>query len=499
MDAKKLSLWWDVEAQQEYPGLAGRASADVTVIGAGITGLTTALLLQEEGLRVTVVEADRVASGVTGSATAKVTALHELVYADLRRLYDEETARLYASLNQRAIDLVATLAGKHSIDCSLERAPAYTYTLDADRVEKIRDEVDAATAAGLAASFETEIDLPFAVRAAIRVEDQIIFDPRAYCAGLARAFVAAGGSLYEHTRATEVEPGSPCQVITRGGTIESSWVVFATQIPFTHRGIFFTRAYPMRSYLLAVRLTTGAARPRGMYISCDPRGHTLRPAGDDLFLVGGEGHKTGQDEDTEDNYRRLATWAKAHFPVTEVTHRWSGQDWVSVDRLPFVGAATPGQERLLVATGFSKWGLSLGSAAAEVLRDAVLDRPTPERELLSPSRLNVPQAAKDFVRENADVVKHFVADKLAAAKAEPIDSLRPGEGRIADWQGDAVAAYRDENGQLYALAPACTHLGCTVAWNNAEKSWDCPCHGSRFDVEGRVIQGPAVEDLERKL
>ncbi len=494
--AKKTSLWWDTDSQKRYPQLDGDKSAEIIIIGAGITGLTTALLMQAAGKEVILIEADRVSSGATGYTTAKVTAQHELIYADLQKKYGKRAAATYARVNSAAIEQVAAFVEQYDIDCYLERHAAFTYTRESKNIEKIRSEVDAARQAGLDAHFVTESDLPLDICAAVRLDNQIIFDPRAYCAGLAAAFVANGGTIYEQTRAMDVAPGDYYRVITPHGTLDGEWVILATQIPFMDRGGFFVRTYPMRSYLIAVELEEGAVMPQGMYISADDEGHTMRPAHDGrYFLVGGEGHKTGQKENTQESYDNLDRWARQNFPVKNVTHHWSAQDYVSVDQLPFVGSLTPIQRHLLVATGYSKWGLSLGTAAAAILRDTVLGVESAERTLFGTTRIHALQSAPDFIKENSNVAKHFVGDKLAALHVPDVNTLAMGEGKLASLNGETVAAYRNDAGELTCVSSVCTHLGCTVAWNSAEKSWDCPCHGSRFGTDGRVLQGPAVKNL----
>jgi Rieske Fe-S protein len=281
--------------------------------------------------------------------------------------------------------------------------------------------------------------------------------------------------------------------------VRAGYVVVATHFPFLDRGLFFARMATKRSYAIAVR-TKAAQRPQGMYISTDEPSHSIRSApapGGELVIIGGEGHKTGQ-ADTEERYRRLEAWARERFDVRSIEYRWSSQDNIPADGLPYVGAITAVSRRILTGTGFRKWGFTNGAAAAVMLADAIAGRENPWRATFEANRFTPRQAATTLVKENANVGLRFVGDRVRPADARSVDELAPGEGGIVRDGLQRVAASRDEDGELTVLSPTCTHLGCHVRWNGAERTWDCPCHGSRFDAQGRVVEGPAVEDLPRR-
>jgi glycine/D-amino acid oxidase-like deaminating enzyme/nitrite reductase/ring-hydroxylating ferredoxin subunit len=493
------SLWVGTSEVTRFHELHGDLTTDVVVAGAGITGLSTAALLKADGARVVVVEAGRVAAGVTGYTTAKLTVLHGLVFDDLVQAFGEERARTYTDANLAGMATIAELAVRHAIDCDLERRPAYTYTTDPAMVDKVRAEVSAAQRLGLDAEFTTETDLPYPVEGTIRVADQAQFHPRKYCIGLARAIDGAGCAVYEGTRALSVdEQGGRCMVATDHGTITAGFVVQATHLPFSGSGGFFARTHAMRSYALSARLDGPA--PQGMYLSVDTPTRSVRSArmdGEEVVILGGEGHKVGQDPDTRERYAALEQWARSAFPIRSVDYRWSAQDYIPADHVPFVGRASPASERVLVATGFKKWGMSNGSAAGVMLADRVAGRRNPFADFFDTNRVNARQSVKELVKENANVVKRFVGDRLRT-ETRSVADLAPGEAAVLVEGSQRVAVYRDEAGAVHAVSPVCTHMGCTVTWNTAETTWDCPCHGSRFNCDGEVIQGPAVKDLEAK-
>ena len=494
---RRMSPWLATTGDAGFPAVERDLTVDVAVLGAGIVGLTTALLLKREGLTVAVIEAEGVGTGVTGHTTAKVSSLHGLTYASLRSSFGDEGARTYAGLNEAGIALVRALAAELGIDCDLRTKPAYTYAPDERDVRSVRKEVEAAQAAGLAASFTTETDLPFPVAGAIRVEDQSEFHPRRYLLGLAAAVDGGGCAVYEQTRATGVRDGRPARVQTTAGTVTADWVVVATHIPFLDRGLYFARTHPERSYALLCRIA--GRPPQGMYLSTESPAHTLRSVpleGEELLLVGGESHKTGQGDGAE-SYARLEDFAREHFDVRSVEYYWSTQDNMPIDGVPYVGRLWPLSQRVLTATGFKKWGLAAGTAAGEILRDAVLDRPNPWAELVDPDRFKPLAAAKSALVENANVGLRFVGDRLRRGLTLTAGDLGPGEAGIVRDGTRRLAAYRDADGELHAVSAVCTHMYCLVSWNSGERTWDCPCHGSRFTVDGELLQGPATRPLGR--
>ncbi len=495
------SYWVDSTPETDFPSLTETVSVDVAVLGGGITGITAATLLKRAGKTVALLDMKRIVRGVTGYTTAKLTAGQGLIYAELIESFGEQVARGYAESQQEAIERVATITDEERIDCDFERTSNYVYTESGDELEPLRREVDAAQRLGLPASFVTETSLPYEIAGAIKMDGQAQFHPRKYLLPLAHSLPGDGSHVFEYTRATGVVEGDPCRVETDKGPLRARDVILATHIPFLDRGLFFAKVHPYRGYGLTAPIAPDLA-PSGMYITSGQPTRTIRPvpdgAGGMLLLVGGESHKPGDDPDTERRYRAIEGFLAERFGLREVTHRWSSQDYIPVDQLPYIGRLTRRSKHLYAATGFRKWGLTNGTLAGMILADAILGRPNRWSSVYEAQRLRPRASAARFVKENAGVARHFVGDRLKRGESRAPKDLRAGEGAILRVDGEKVAVHRDDEGELHALSPVCTHLGCLVSWNTAERSWDCPCHGSRFDPSGTVIQGPAVDDLKQR-
>ncbi|GAC1339247.1 MAG: FAD-dependent oxidoreductase [Candidatus Dormibacteria bacterium] len=495
------SLWADTSADPPRAALRARAACDVVVIGGGITGLTTAALLTAAGRRVILLEGRQLALGTSGNTTAKVTALQSLVYSEITRGLGPSAAADYAAANSAAVERVAALATAHRIGCDLTRAPAYTYTDQSERVGDIEAEVDAARQAGLPVELVHVTGLPYGVRAAARLDGQLHLHPRRYCLGLARAVERGGGIIHERSRVTSVRREGGRRVVhTSGGEVTADHVVVATLLPFLDTGGYFARCEPSRSYAIAVRADE-ADTLGGMYLSIDSPSRSVRPFRDadhSLLVVEGEQHKTGQDSNTTARYAALEDWARDHFQVRAVTHRWSAQDYIPSDGIPYVGPNSITDGRVLVATGFRKWGMSNGTAAAGMLSDLILGNENPWLATFRSTRVNAVAAAPRFLKANLNVTRRYIQDRIGSLRTGALDDLALGCGAIVEHEGMRIAAYKDERGRLHAVSPTCTHLGCQVAFNPAERSWDCPCHGSRFDVDGAVLEGPATRPLQRR-
>lgn len=501
------SLWMATSSAPERPAVGGADRYDAVVVGAGITGLTTALLLKNAGKRVAVVEMGRVGQGVTGFTTAKVTSLHQLVYAQLVDQLGEERARVYGAANEAAIAQVAELVETYNIDCAFERRPAATWTVQEHSIQAVRREAEVAARLGLPARMTEHVDLPFGVSAAVAFDDQAQLHPRDYVLGLAAAVDGDGSAVFEHSRAVRVHDGAPCRVAVQSrpadgpqhaATLEADDVVIATQLPFADAGGFFAKAHPKRSYVLALQVD--GPLPQVMSISAESPSRSVRSYerdGTRYLLVAGESHRPGVSNDERVHWQNLEGWARQHFAVQSVDYRWSAHDYMSVDGMPYVGRLTPVSRHTWTATGFRKWGLSNGTAAAAILTGLVTAGDHPWAAAFDAQRPTIRASARAFLEENVGVGVHFVKDRFGLPGRDAVDRLEDGDGVVARLEGADYAVSRDGD-QLRSVSPVCTHLGCQVAWNRAERSWDCPCHGSRYDGEGTVVQGPATRDLKSK-
>lgn len=481
-----LSLWVDTAPAPERANRPLPTEVDVVVVGAGIAGLTTAYLLADAGRSVLVVEANEVASGVSGHTTAKISAQHALKYANLESRKGADGARQYAQSQLEALEWIAETAGALHVDCDFSRQDSYVYTTRSGRVGALEQEAEAAEKAGLPASFVQDVELPFPVEGAVRVSGQAQFHPRKWLLGLAAAFEGLGGVIVEQARVERVDERPTPAVHVRGGTVKAADVVIATHYPILDRGLFFARLEPTRDLVVAGE---GKAPP-GMYLDADT--HRSVRGYDGLVIVGGEHYRTGEHTDVEARYRRLAVGA-ADFGVLKVTHRWSAHDMSTLDSVPYVGRYHPGTQHLWVATGFGQWGMTGGTAAGLLLDKEIRGEGSPYAGLYDPNRFDLRSSLK-LTENNTQVSLHLFGDHVRALLT-PGDVPSVGEGKVTRRGAGFVASYRAEDGNLRTVNARCTHLGCLVAFNNAEKTWDCPCHGSRFGTDGSVIQGPATKAL----
>jgi glycine/D-amino acid oxidase-like deaminating enzyme len=492
----RRSYWIASTDAPKLSSLKGSVRADVVVIGAGIVGLTAALLLCEADREVIVLEADQVAGGVSGYTTAKLTAGHGLAYSRLESVFGRDQARAYAESQTAAIDFVRDLCRREQIECDLEECTNVVYAASPSDVAKLKEEAAAASRAGLSASVVQDQGLPVPGAAALQLTGQAQFHVRKYLLGLLSLVMDAGGEVFENSRVDEISGTKPYEThAASGGTVSAPVVVVATHYPIVGQGFFATRIHPHRSYVLAAPLTRGVDLD-GMFISAAPPTRSLRTAplagSGRLLLVGGEGHPVGDAPPTPGPYETLERFMRDHFDVGEVSYRWSTQDNFTLDGVPYIGAV-PGAAGIHTATGFGGWGMSNGTLSAMLMADAIKGVASPWSGVYALDRRSLGASARRFLRENTRIAKRQLG--VRRVSEEEAEKVAMGEVAIVSFDGQKAAISRDASGELIAVSAACTHMGCTVAWNAAESTWDCPCHGSRFAPDGKVLHGPAVADL----
>jgi glycine/D-amino acid oxidase-like deaminating enzyme/nitrite reductase/ring-hydroxylating ferredoxin subunit len=485
------SYWNATAPAPDFPQLAGDISVEFAVIGAGIVGITTARSLKDLGCTVAVIEARKVGRQVTGRSTAKMTSQHKIIYQKLERKFGDNRARLYAEAQETAIRQIQSFASRYGIDCDIEPKPAYTYTRDEQYVRQIETEVEIAQRLGLPASLVRETDLPFDVLAAMRFENQAQFHPTKYVAGLARTIPGEGCHVFENSRTVDWEP---TRVVTDQGVVRARHVVMATHLPLGQIGGYYAQAHPYAEPVIAAKI--GRA-PHGMYINVERPGHSIRTHtrenGEVYGIVAGAAFKPGHTDEERTYFEEIERWFTDHFDAGPIEYRWVNEDYTSIDNAPFIGWSSS-RDGYLVATGFSAWGISNGTVAGMILADLAAGRENRWLELFDASRVKPIAGGPRFLKENVEVAAHLVSGYLSR-KPKSLNELAPGEAAIMKIDGESVAAFKDEQDRVHAVSAVCSHMGCIVGWNATDRTWDCPCHGSRFELSGEVIHGPATKPL----
>lgn len=457
------SYWEATTPKTNYPTLEKEIEVDVAVVGGGLAGLTAAYLLQEQGKSVAVLEAERIVQGVTGYTTAKITSLHTLIYRDLIDKFGKEKARFYGGAQEAAKEFIASQVKNKNIDCDFIRAASYTYAQTEEESAQVKKEVEAAKSLGLPATFIKAIPLPIKTLGAIKFDNQAHFHPRKYLLPLAEEFIKMGGQIFENSRVFEIEEGEPCLIYTEKGGLKAKDVIVATHFPILNKGFYFARLVPLRSYVFSVKIKGEV--PEGMYTNAgDAPSLSVRPQPSKdgpVLIITGQQHQTGQEPDTISCYQELEQKIREYFPVEDISYHWSTQDNHTLDDIPYIGKYTPTSKHLYVATGFGGWGMTNGTVSGMILSDLILGKSNPWASLFDPARVEQFLSVDKLLSQNAQVIKNFTTGK-------------------------------------FKRGSHCTHMGCALNFNNAEESWDCPCHGSRFSKDGKVLHCPAINSLKIK-
>ncbi len=498
------SLWQDTtnDAASSYvrdriPVTAGDGY-DVIIAGGGVTGVTTALLLQEAGFRCAIAEASSLCFGTTGGTTAHLNTVLDTPYTTIASHFGKEGARLVAEAVRESIDLVRHICERYAIDAGFEFQTAYIYSQTEKQTEQLEAMRAAAADAGVKMLYTEVMTAPLAKKKVLAAGGQAKIHPTRYVLGMARAFQVLGGRIFEGCRVQGSEENDGVVVVhTDRGDLRCRNLIFATHIP-PGISLLDTRCAPYRSYAIAVTLKVDY--PDGLIYDLEEPFNYYRTQtidGKSFLIAGGEDHKTGHQPITDTCFNKLESHVRRLFEVAAVNYRWSSQYLEPTDGLPYIGHLPGEPGRRFVATGFSGNGMVYGGVAAALFRDLLLKTENKFIKLFDPNRIKPVAGLKHFVRENADVAKKWLGKFLPADKLSGLADLAPSEARVVRLEGETVALYKGEDGVIHALSPTCPHMGCHVSWNSAEKSWDCPCHGARYAIDGTMITGPAAHDLER--
>lgn len=500
------SVWMATSDVPDLPSLKTDLRANVCIVGAGIAGMTTAYLLGRAGRAVVVIDDGQIGGGETGRTTAHLSNALDDRYYEIEKQHGLDGSRLAALSHTDAITLIESIASQEDIDCDLERLDGYLFLGGDSTRKELEQELEAAHRAGL-------VDVELVDKAppefwntgpALRFPRQAQFHPLKYLNGLTRAILRDGGQIYTHVHADKIVDGEPCRITTsEGHVISADHIVVATNTPVNDWVILHTKQAAYRTYVIGARVPRGSV-PRALYWdTADPyhyiRLHEVDSRVDsaqleDILIVGGEDHKTGQEDDLESRFKNLEDWTRERFPmVKSVDFRWSGQVMEPIDYLAFIGKNPGTDEHIYIATGDSGNGMTHGTIAGILLTDLILGRKNPWTDLYDPSRKPF-RAAAEFMKENLNVAMQY-ADWATGGEVASTDQIDPGTGAIIRKGARKIAAYKDQQGNVHLRSAVCTHLYCIVDWNSVEKTWDCPCHGSRFDPYGNVVNGPAIAPL----
>ncbi|HAT4104275.1 TPA: FAD-dependent oxidoreductase [Clostridium perfringens] len=474
------SVWSESCKFRKREALNKDIKTDVLVIGAGIAGILTAYMLKQNGRDVVLIDAAEIASGNTKNTTAKITSQHDLIYSKLITEFGEEKARQYAKANELAIKKYKEIIEDKRIECDFEENPAYVYSLN--EVDVLKEEAKVAKNLGIDAEFVQEANLPFKIKGAVKFNNQAQFNPLKFLRGISNELV-----IYENTRALEIKENL---VVTSGGNITANNIVVATHYPIMNApGYYFMKMHQERSYVLALENTSEID---GMYIDLNKEGYSFRTY-NNLLLLGGISHRTGENEEGG-SYDELRKVAKRLYPKAKEKYYWSAQDCMTIDGIPYIGRYSSETPNIYVATGFNKWGMTSSMVSAMIISDMILEKENDFSEIFSPRRFDLSLSINNIANDLIETAKNFIAQKVYIPSSE-IEHIKNGHGGIIEYNGEKVGVYKNKEGKEFFVSTKCTHLGCQLSWNSDELTWDCPCHGSRFDYKGRLIGSPATKDL----
>ena len=486
--------------EKEYSSLSNNLEAEVCIIGGGITGVSTAYYLTKKGKKVVLLEKDQVCLKTSGNTTAKITSQHGLFYKYLLDSEGYEFAKKYYESNENAIRNIENIIKEENIDCDFEKQDSYVFTQKENEVQNIKDEVESVRKIGGNAEFTTKTDLPFSVQGAIKFPNQAQFNPRKYVFGLLNKIEDSGnGRIFENSKVIDVKKdGNMYNVYTKEDYVKAKHVVLACHYPIINApGFYFFKMYQSRSHAIAIEADTDFFE--GIYINSELPTKSFRTIKDGdkrLLVIVGSDYKTGSDIDYENINNELEKIARDMYPNCKVKYRWSAQDCISLDKIPYIGEFSKFMPNVYVGTGYKKWGMTSSDIAANIICDKIQGRENEYEDIFKATRAEPIKNIKEVENMLKQTTKSLVLEKFEIPK-ENLEEIKNGEGKIISINGKKVGIYKDENGKFYAVKPICSHLGCELKFNNLERTWDCPCHGSRFDIEGKSLETPSINSLEK--
>ena len=491
--------FWIINNQGEsYPTLDKDIETEYLIVGAGLTGLHTAYMLSKQNKKIIVVESDKVGYGSSGRNTGKITSSHGLIYESISKKYGEEKARLYYEANEEGLRLIKDIVKKYNIDCNFEEVPSYIFTQDEDSLKQIKSEYKTCEKLQIPYEYLNKIeDFPIEIKGALKLDNQAQFNSKKYMDGLAKVVSSKGVDIYENTPVVGLEKDKDGYIVkTRNNkTIKAKIVVIASSnIWHDELGLYFTKEHAYRSYLTISKLNKPIAK--GMFINVEKPSKTVRTytdKGQNYLVCGGFDHKTGKCDNESKIFDDIVDFAKNNFKIGIIEQRWSTQDYMATDNIPYIGHITKDEPDIYIATGFCKWGISTSAIASIVISDLILNQKSKYQGLFDPSRIGS-YLNLNYLKENTIMAYDYIKGKIKKGSME-LD-IAKGEGKVVVIDGDKYGAYRDKNGKLFVVDITCTHLGCELKFNSFEKSWDCPCHGSRFSYDGSILNGPALKPLK---
>lgn len=498
------SLWISSCNAKKRDTLNNDIEAQVCIIGAGLTGLTCGYYLSKEGKNVVVLEKNSIGSHTSGNTTGKITSQHGLFYDYLIKSINKDYAQKYLQANEEAIKNIEEIIREESIECDFEKQNSYVFTQDANKIDEIKKEAKALNSLGFNAEFVNKIDLPIEelghVYGAIKFENQAQFNSYKYMLELANCIEQNKGKIYENSKVIDVIKDENEYIVkTQNAKVRAKYVVIASHYPIINfPGFYFMKMYQEVSYLIAIE--TNEPLFEGMYINSDNPTISFRTAIDNgkrILIIGGMNHKTGKEEIIKYNYNELEKIAKKLYPDCKVLYKWNTQDCISLDKIPYIGEFSNLMPNVFVGTGYKKWGMTSSNIAAKIISDKILGRENEYEDIFNSKRLKPFKNYAELTNMIKEVGKSLVIKRLKKTDKTLADLLK-GQGKIIEYEDEKVGAYKDDNGDIYIVSPYCTHLGCELSWNDLEKTWDCPCHGSKFNYNGKNLYDPAIKDLENR-